>query len=137
MSLAFLEMNWSIPETFSGGGHVIVRNVFPLSRQKQGYQDIHERIKELEQNPRRAKALERARQELAEELYPPHSLAALRLKKGLSQTGLARMIGTSQSRLSRLESGQDKPLHFTVVKLSEALGESLETISRAMKGGTP
>jgi hypothetical protein len=33
------------------------------------YQDIHDHIRETEQNPRRAKALERARQKLAEELF--------------------------------------------------------------------
>jgi hypothetical protein len=33
--------------------------------QRKGYQDIHDHIRETEQNPRRAKALERARQKLA------------------------------------------------------------------------
>jgi DNA-binding XRE family transcriptional regulator len=122
----------TVPETASGGGNIIIFEaavVYPP--QRAGWRDIHDRTAELAKNPRRAQALARARQKLAQELSAP-ALAVLRLQKGWSQTELAQRIGTSQSRLSLIESGIDDPLHRTVVKLAEALGEELETVSRAL-----
>ncbi len=100
--------------------------------QRTGWRDIHARAAELERNPRRAAALARARQRLAGELFPQTTLAALRLRHGLSQAQLAERIGTSQSRLSRIEAGLDDPRHSTLLKLVDALGEPIETISRAL-----
>ncbi|ENO90435.1 helix-turn-helix transcriptional regulator [Thauera linaloolentis] len=104
-------------------------------RQREGWRDIHTRAAELEQNPGRARALVRARQRLAETLFTETTLSALRLRKGMSQAELARRIGSSQSRLSRIEAGLDDPRRSTLLKLSEALGETLDVVSRAIGAG--
>jgi ribosome-binding protein aMBF1 (putative translation factor) len=98
-----------------------------------GWRDIRSRLDELERDPKRSRALARARQKLAEELHPPRSLAALRLKKGLSKTVLAQRIGTTQSRLSMLEAGLDEPFLRTAEKLAEALEIPLGTVAQAFK----
>lgn len=100
--------------------------------QRPDWRGIHERTAELEKNPRRAAALARARQRLSGELFERTNLAALRLRHGLSQAQLAERIGTSQSHLSRIESGLDDPRHSTLLKLVDALGEPIETVSRAI-----
>lgn len=53
----------------------------------------------------------------------------------MSQAELARRIGSSQSRLSRIEAGLDDPRRSTLLKLSEALGETLDVVSRAIGAG--
>jgi len=100
--------------------------------QPKGWRDIHDRINDMERIPQRAEALAKARQRLASALHPAPNLASLRLEKGLSQQQLARNIGTSQSRLSRIESGLDDPRLSTVRKLAEALGVGIETVSQAI-----
>jgi DNA-binding XRE family transcriptional regulator len=100
--------------------------------QRAGWRDIRDRAAESEQNPKRAAALARARQRLANELYPRPSLSALRLQRGLSQAEMARRIGTSQSHLSRIESGQEDPRRTTLVKIARELGETLDVVSNAI-----
>lgn len=86
----------------------------------------------MERNPRHAEALAKARQRLAPALHPAPNLASLRLERGLSQQQLAQNVGTSQSRLSRIESGLDDPRLSTVRKLAEALGVGIETLAHAI-----
>jgi DNA-binding XRE family transcriptional regulator len=100
--------------------------------QRPGWRSIDARAAELEQNPRRAAALARARQRLAGELLEQQNLAALRLRHGLSQAQLAKRVGTSQSRLSRIEAGMDDPRLSTLEKLAAALGEPIETVAHAI-----
>jgi len=100
--------------------------------QRSGWSDIRERLARLEQNPKRAAALARARKRLAEELHTHTNLSALRLKAGLSQAEVARRIGTSQSHLSRIESGQEDPRRTTLVKIARELGETLDVVSNAI-----
>lgn len=45
-----------------------------------------------------------------------------RLKKGLSQQNLAQKVGTKQSAISRLESGNYNPSLFFLKKIAAALG---------------
>jgi transcriptional regulator with XRE-family HTH domain len=49
-----------------------------------------------------------------------------RLRAGLFQRQLAELMGTSQSTISRLESGQDLPTVATLEKLAEVTGHRLE-----------
>lgn len=100
-----------------------------------GYHDVRDRIAESEANPRRAQALARARERLAETLHEAGTLAAIRLSKGLSQTAVANKIGTSQSRLSRIESGRDDPQLSTVAKIAEALGVDVAVVAEALLRG--
>jgi len=46
----------------------------------------------------------------------------LRLESGLSQAGLARALGTTQSAVARLESGRQAPTVETLRRLADCLG---------------
>lgn len=100
--------------------------------QPSGYRSIQDRLAEAETNPKRLRALANARQRLGKTFYPDGSLAAIRMREGLSQKELAQRIGTSQSRLSRIEAGLDDPLLSTVRKLADALAVDVNTISDAI-----
>lgn len=52
-------------------------------------------------------------------------LARLREDAGLSQSALARRIGTSQSAVSQIEAGDRSPSYGMLVQLADALGVSL------------
>lgn len=54
------------------------------------------------------------------------SLASRRLELGLSQTVVAARMGTSQSALARLETGEVDPRISTVQRYALALGEQIE-----------
>ena len=54
------------------------------------------------------------------------------MEQGLSQAELARRIGTSQSRLSRIEAGLDDPRYSTLTKIAAALGIDLNTLAQAL-----
>jgi len=54
-------------------------------------------------------------------------IAKLREKKGLSQQQLAKLMGTSQQAISRIESGEYEGFTFkTLEKLAEATGTQLK-----------
>lgn len=65
-----------------------------------------------------------------EALEPEYQLASalirLRLAKGLTQEELARLLGTKQESIARLESGNSLPSLSTVKKLANALDAELE-----------
>jgi hypothetical protein len=102
--------------------------------QREGWRDGNKRMAELERAPERARALALARTRLAHTLHPAPTLAALRMKKGLSQTMLAASLipPTTQARISRIEAGIDSPLHETVVRIAQALNEPLDVVSSAI-----
>ena len=56
------------------------------------------------------------------------SLAQLRLKKGFSQTELARRIGTSQSHIAKIEAGSVDLYLKTAIRLADALTISLNDL---------
>lgn len=49
-------------------------------------------------------------------------IAALREEKGLSQSALARLMGSSQSAVSQIESGERNPSFETIRQIAKALG---------------
>lgn len=100
--------------------------------QPAAFRSIEDRAAELEHNPKRAAALAKARQRLAKTVHPDAPLAALRMSRGLSQRALAERLGTSQSRLSRIEAGLDDPRLSTVRKLADALVVDINTIEQAI-----
>lgn len=63
-------------------------------------------------------------------LRPQYELAArvieLRLQKGLSQAQLAKKIGTGQSAIARLESGDYNPSMVFLEKVAKATGVQLK-----------
>ena len=100
--------------------------------QPAGFRSIEDRLAEAERKPNRAAALAKARQRLAQAVQPDAPLAALRMRCGFSQRTLAERIGTSQSRLSRIEAGLDDPRWSTVRKLAAALAVDVNTIDEAI-----
>ena len=59
---------------------------------------------------------------LALEFEIAAELVKARLRAGLSQAELARRMGTSQSAVARLESGQTLPSTKTLLRYAEATG---------------
>ena len=69
-----------------------------------------------------------------EVLEPEYRLAAtlirLRLAKGLTQEGLAKLLNTKQESIARLESGDSLPSLSTIRKVADALDADLEITLR-------
>lgn len=65
-----------------------------------------------------------------DDLRPQYELAAqiieARLKKGLSQSQLAKKMGTSQSAVARLESGEYNPSVNLLGRVAHATGTRLK-----------
>ena len=77
---------------------------------------------ELEADPRLAREVD----ELVNEMKLEQELVALREKRGLSQRQLAKLLGTSQPYVAKLESGRIKNVGVrTLVKCARALGGSV------------
>jgi ribosome-binding protein aMBF1 (putative translation factor) len=87
------------------------------------FSDITERAARNAKRPERQAALARARAWLAQSAFgdEPDSLKKLRLEKGLSQTQLASLMGTTQAQIARIESGQRDVQVSTIERLAEAL----------------
>lgn len=62
---------------------------------------------------------------LAPEFAIAQAVIEERLKRGLTQTGLAKKIGTRQSAISRLESGSYNPSINFLEKVAKALNLKL------------
>lgn len=77
--------------------------------------------KEALENPKVAKEYKR----LAPRYRLISDLIRLRIKKGLTQAELAKKIGTKQSAIARVESGDENLTIDTVQEMSEALGGKL------------
>ena len=77
---------------------------------------------QLEADPRLAREVD----ELVNEMKLEQELVALREKRGLSQRQLAKLLGTSQPYVAKLESGRIKNVGVrTLVKCARALGGSV------------
>lgn len=79
----------------------------------------------------RGPALERARKRLANRLAAGGlvTLRELRLRAGMSQVELAARIGTSQSRIARLEAGKENVSLLVAKRLADALGVDLDSVA--------
>jgi DNA-binding XRE family transcriptional regulator len=65
--------------------------------------------------------------ELVNEIRIEQKLAALRRKRGLTQTQLAKRLGVSQPVLARIEAGHIKNLQLkTLVRTAAALGAKVK-----------
>jgi DNA-binding XRE family transcriptional regulator len=90
------------------------------------------------QDPSFEERVSEARAWANEKLYPEEeSLKSLRLMRGLSQSELGEILGTSQAQIAKLESGRIMPRASTVLKLAEALtvdsGQLLKIVVRDHK----
>jgi len=63
---------------------------------------------------------------LAPEFEIASELVRARLRAGLSQADLARRMGTSQSAIARLESGQTLPSTKTLLRFAQATGSRFQ-----------
>ena len=64
--------------------------------------------------------------EAAEELEPAYQVARLRVLRGLTQKELAKLVGTRQPSIARLERGKSEPRLSFLRKVAKALGARLE-----------
>lgn len=112
-----------------------VREPKPIEHSRS--RDVLARTAMLEADPRKAKALERARERLATHLADvprsESSLRQLRLSLGLSQAKLGEAIGTSQARIARIEAGREVPSIDFCAKMAGALHVDMNTIWNAMR----
>lgn len=60
------------------------------------------------------------------------TIRTLRLKKNLSQTQLAELLGTTQAQVARIEKGNVDPQRSTCKRLREVLGVSADTLDEMM-----
>ena len=61
-----------------------------------------------------------------DELEPAYQVGRLRMRKGLTQAQLAELVGTKQSSIARLESGEKLPSLSFLRRVIEALGGRIE-----------
>jgi transcriptional regulator with XRE-family HTH domain len=77
--------------------------------------------------------LARAVADLVSEMKLEQQIVALRESRGLTQQGLAKLLGTSQPYVAKLESGRVKNLGIqTLVKCAHALGASVDIRMRPL-----
>jgi DNA-binding XRE family transcriptional regulator len=61
-----------------------------------------------------------------DELEPAYQIARLRIARGLTQAQLAKLVGTKQPSIARIESGASQPSVAFLQKVAAALGARLE-----------
>ena len=104
----------------------------PVFAPEAEFDEFDKLIEELESNERGQKALSEGRKFVAEKFYADsETIAALRLRSGLSQAQLANACNMSQPHISRYESGRHEPSLGIAHKLSAALGVSLDRFAMA------
>ncbi|AZW31491.1 helix-turn-helix domain-containing protein [Bordetella bronchiseptica] len=79
--------------------------------------------------------LSTARKMWATEAYAgtPDSMAGMRLAAGLSQTQLAKLVGTSQSHIAKIEAGHVRVYLDTANRLAAALEVDLERLNAILQ----
>ena len=96
---------------------------------------IRELVSQWEKNEKRRVALEEGRQWVAETFYGEDgdTVRTLRLRKGWSQSRLAKALETSQSHVARIERGTENLTIETCRKISKALEIDMNTLDQALK----
>lgn len=89
---------------------------------------------ELEADPLNNDSIESADNWIAKTFYDGNieSMRSLRQKKQISQAVLARIVGTSQPQIARIESGRSDPQLSTILKLTEALSVDANVMCAAL-----
>lgn len=103
-----------------------------------GATDIDDFVNELlAEDPAFAQDLQNARKRLGREIFQGRiTLKSLRLSKGMSQSDLARKVGTSQSHIARLEKNPEAMMMTTGVRLAKALDTDVSLIAALADGAT-
>jgi DNA-binding XRE family transcriptional regulator len=94
---------------------------------------IENLVQAFEADPQRAQALKKARRKLASRI-PGDTVQSLRLKTGLSQAAVAKILKNSQSSYSLIESGKRTNVMLsTLEQLAEIFNVSPEAVRLAIK----
>lgn len=104
------------------------------SPERAGFVTVESIVNKWKSDPRRAAAIERARIRLGKDAQGegPQGLYHLRLRQGLSQQELAQKIGTSQSRMSLIETGKTVIGFDIYEKLVNTLNVTRDELSSAI-----
>ena len=123
------------PESAKANIYTIVEQ-FVSAAVPDGFREIQAVVAEREKNPRRAAALKRARQRLANKLVGSEedvTVAVLRMRAGLSQARVAELLGNSQSSYSMIESGRRPNVMFTTFeRLAGIFNVSRDVLAQAI-----
>lgn len=106
----------------------------PVALPPAGCLDIDDVVANDEKIPSRRAALEAARVRLADELYanePYAALRVMRMRQGLSQRSLAKLLATSQSHVASVENGESDVRLSTITRWAEVLGQSVGAVAEA------
>ena len=66
-----------------------------------------------------------------------NEIVRYRIEHGLTQSGLARLVGVSQAAIGRLELGEHEPKISTLQKLSQVLGITFVVTIHPAQGSQP
>lgn len=143
MASRVTESEWVIER--AGGGQVVAtratnQSVITIDRSQEaplpdGATLLSSFLDEFDALPDVAKNLQAARKDLGSQLAEMkggETLKELRLLRGLSQSELAKAIGTSQSRMSRLEARREPPSEETMRALCRVLEIDPNTLFEAL-----
>lgn len=123
------------PESAKANIYTIVEQ-FVSTAVPDGFREVQAVVAEREKNLRRAAALKRARQRLANKLVGSEAdvtVAVLRMRAGLSQARVADLLGNSQSSYSMIESGRRPNVMFaTFERLAAVFDVSRDTLAQAI-----
>ena len=114
---------------------LMINFFYPVRKQsaQSQYTPIENLVQAFEADPQRAQALKKARQKLASRT-PANTVQSLRLKTGLSQAAVAKILKNSQSSYSLIESGKRTNVMLsTLEQLAEIFNVSPETVRLAIK----
>lgn len=121
--------------TSSSGSFLMINFFSPVKKQgsQAKYTPIEKLVQEFEADPQRAQALKNARQKLASKI-PGDTMQSLRLKSGFSQAAVAKILKSSQSSYSLIESGKRTNVMLsTLEQLAEIFNVAPETVRVAIK----
>ena len=61
------------------------------------------------------------------------NLKSLRLERGISQAEFAKLLNTSQQRISEWECGKNEPSLYNILRILDVLGATFEDLTDGMK----
>lgn len=103
----------------------------PLAKKNTAFSKLMARLDSSEEH---RSGMAEARNWMADKILADEgdTIRTLRLKKGLSQTQFAGLLGTTQAQVARLEKGNTDPQRSTCKKLREVLEISADKLEEIM-----
>ena len=103
-----------------------------LIPQRANISSLDDFLKSILSDPTIQEDAKSSRAWVADTFYERPSIKVFRLKAGLSQTELARLMNTSQAQIAKIEKGDQDIMYSTLKKLSVALGVTLNDLDEAL-----